>query len=54
MINPTSSLPYNITVGCPDGYGISSPTGKCAQVAGNGYRTGDEACDDNNTVDGDG
>ena len=36
------SIPYNITVTCPDGYGQDSATGKCAEVPGNGFRTGSE------------
>ena len=36
------SAPYNITVTCPDGYGQDSTTGKCAEIPGNGYRTGSE------------
>ena len=54
VINPGSNLPYNITVVCPDGYDVSNFTGNCIQVAGNGFRTDSEKCDDNNTVDGDG
>ena len=48
------SAPYNVTVTCPDGYDVSNFTGNCIQVAGNGFRTDSEKCDDNNTVDGDG
>ena len=42
VINPTSSLPYNITVTCPDGYEQNATTDKCIEVAGNGFRTGSE------------
>ena len=48
------STPSNITVTCPDGYQASVLTGKCIEVAGNGYRTISEACDDNNTINDDG
>ena len=54
VINPGSNLPYNITVACPDGYSVSGITGNCIQKPGNGFRTGNETCDDNNTADGDG
>ena len=41
-ITVLGSVPYNITVTCPDGYGQDSATGKCAEIPGNGFRTGSE------------
>ncbi|CAI2385601.1 unnamed protein product [Moneuplotes crassus] len=47
---------YDIQVSCPDGYGPNSntPPDACAEVCGDGKEIGNEKCDDNNTVGGDG
>ena len=46
--------PYQVTNSWPSGYSISSPSTSWSPSWGDGKRIGTEACDDGNTISGDG
>lgn len=50
------SSPYQITSSCPTGFygNLASSLTQCATVCGDGIKAGSEACDDGNTISGDG
>lgn len=45
--------PCNVSCLC-DGYMMPRVAGKCTTICGDGFKAGDEECDDNNTLSRDG
>ena len=54
VLLPSSSIPFDINVTCPDGLEANHTNLVCIEVPGNSYRTGSEQCDDGNNIENDG